>query len=436
MAAIPPPTAAGVDSLERKRTRKGEQFTDPRDVNLHAVDFTFADALAELTADQWAWFLAYRATCVAEVQRLRLLSSGTTPLAPPPSPAPAVAVATPSPVALPQDESSSLVQRPPPLPLPPPPRDPWERHYIANKGLFPVKNYIVHAFRRSIVPAGFDFDAAMRAAAAADSAGEDAANGAGSPLAVRADRPSPDPTAVSSGSEAPCQRTIMECGCGSGSTILPLMRLFPRDRFVCFDVSQTAVDMLQGHRLRAMATHASIFSCDIAAGGAALDSAMAQRCPDVPKGSVDVVLLIFVLCALPSVAHMVAALRQLRAWLHPTRGRLLFRDFAILDHNFFRYHTQGNVATAASKGVCFLKGDGTMQSFFDMDYLTDVMRLAGFAPCADDETQPDAPLPPSAGPRPAMEFHCNRLVNRKNGKTMNKMFINATFAPVEVTDEE
>ena len=394
----------------RKRTRKGERFADPRQVNLHGVDFTFEDAKSEMTDSQQQWYAAYRTKCLQEIARLR---NATGTLLQQRSEGMLTEV---EPVKVPLSASSS--------------RDPWESHYVVNKGLFPVKNYIVHAFG-DLVPDGFDFDAAMKMHEPDDSVMDEVHQQSPSPRSAdQADEGaalkacanhqedhSASPVDSPKGQQQHPTRIIMECGCGSGSTILPLMRLFPRDRFVCYDVSKTAVQMLQNHRLRACAQNASIFVCDIAGAVTSLEHAMSAHAPDVQKGSVDFVLLVFVLCALPTVGHMVSSLRQLRQWLHPTQGKLLLRDFAILDHNFFRYHTQGNAATAESNGVCFRKGDGTQQSFFEMDYLVDLLALAGFVPCLHGD-----------GSR-KVEYHCNRLVNRKNGKTMNKVFINGTFAP-------
>jgi hypothetical protein len=88
----------------------------------------------------------------------------------------------------------------------------------------------------------------------------------------------------------------------------------------------------------------------------------------------------------------------------------MFRDYGALDHNFFRFHRQEN---EVKDTLNFLKGDGTQQFFFSCEVVRDLFERSGFRSVG-----------PSEG---GLRYHCNRIVNRKNGKTMNKVFVNGTF---------
>lgn len=406
-----------------KRTRRGEKFTPANQVNLHANDFEWVDLLAELSDEDAALYRTFRAKCVERLANVRLrLQKGAPqcdqcfyPLGHPTagrstgdSGALHTEVTTTSsslPIAaattrLAADVGTAVHVHDP---------QQWERHYTTNKQHFPVKNYIVHAFP-SLIPRVHENESSMEALNRLCSAASvlDHAESLDQVIEGKA-APSSPPTTTSPVSDAP-RRIVMEAGCGTGSVTHPLMKLFPNDYFVCHDVSGTAVEILRSHpfaQSHAAAGTLQAFVLDLTEAGHAVENAMARHCQAIRNGSVDFVLLVFVLSAMPSMEHMVHVLRQLRSFLKPKTGRLLFRDYGALDHNFFRFHRQDNMFIESS--LNFLKGDGTEQFFFDVATTEELFALAGLVPAAP------------------MVYHCNRIVNRKNGKRMDKVFVNGEF---------
>ena len=244
----------------------------------------------------------------------------------------------------------------------------WEQHYQHNKGLYPIKNYIAQAF-----PTVF--------------------------LAWEAS----DAKAAEAGTDLDAQapRTIIECGCGVGSALLPLAGLLPRDRFVGFDVSKSAVDLMLRHeRTVASAGRISGFPLDIAA----------EALPAEHNGTADAVLLVFVLSAVGKSQQQVS-LERLRTVMKPG-GMLCFRDYGRYDHNERRFYDGGN--KVADGG--YVKGDGTQQCFFELEATRELFRRAGFV-----EAVP-------------LDYHFNRVHNRKTDVEMRKVFINGVFTPAPAKD--
>ena len=245
---------------------------------------------------------------------------------------------------------------------------------------------------------------------------------------------------------------IMECGCGTGSVVLPLMRylggiedagysaegmatptssdltapppaetledadltqnglrvdadstkpLLQPMHYVCFDISATAVKLLARHddckRFVSAGGKVTTFVHDIAADGNSVP--LPDGCPAIA----DKIFLIFVLCAVP-VPKMGHALQKLRQHLKPGTGELLFRDYAVFDHNHARFAEHRNEVVEGS----YVKGDGTHQYFFEKDATAQLFQRAGFEVVS-------------------LEYHCNRVENRSNRKVMNKIFLNGVF---------
>ena len=337
---------------------------------------------------------------------------------------------------------------------------PWERHYeLTTNNFFPIKNYIHRAF-----------PTLLEGSSSASSGGDSSANGDQSATAKTAPR-----------------RLVMEVGCGNGSAILTFLKHCPHDDYVCFDISATAVRLLTDHAI----TRAFVAAREEEEKGHTEEDSVASRPPPITtfvydicdkvneldeafvaaratemkqakvmtsssspplalsppyrRNTVDQMLLIFVLCALPTVPDMLLAIRRMAYWLRPgafvevadgdgkekrewVGGRLLFRDYAILDHNMLRFlerpaPTTGGKTSAAAKAAVaaaatapalpptspfFLKGDGTSQFFFERSFTERLFGACGLVPID-------------------VSYHCNEVRNRKNGKVMRKVFINAEF---------
>jgi methyltransferase-like protein 6 len=117
------------------------------------------------------------------------------------------------------------------------------------------------------------------------------------------------------------------------------------------------------------------------------------------------VLLVFVLSAIGKSLQK-RSLERLRAAMKPS-GLLCFRDYGRYDHNERRFFDGGN--KVADGG--YIKGDGTQQCFFELEETRSLFREAGF-----EEVQP-------------LEYHFNRVHNRKTDVEMRKVFVNGVFRP-------
>ncbi|KAG5479321.1 hypothetical protein LSCM1_04577 [Leishmania martiniquensis] len=330
------------------KTRGGGVFRSSKDVKLHANDFEWEAKVAELSSSERILVDEYMTRCLAELDRAGSLTS-----------------------------------------LEEVPARHWEMHFTASKHHFPLKNYIVHAFPllRSILG--------------------------------KQDSPV----------------WIMECGCGTGSTLLPIMRECTSTsiHFVGFDISSSALLHFQNHAIAQsylQRNQLTLFPLAIGSPTSLADSdtmtpavkrqrtngnvtlvadALTAADKSLEHQLFDAVLVVFVLSALPTIERMVVALRQLTKTLKPD-GVLFFRDYALPDHNFFRFLAKTDKRL---ESVAFAKGDGTTQVFFHKQFATELFASAGLVEVDDDASK--------------LTYHCNRLVNRKNGKIMDKIFINGAF---------
>ncbi|CAJ1024787.1 putative Methyltransferase domain containing protein [Leishmania utingensis] len=330
------------------RTRNGGTLRYSKDVKLHANDFEWDEKVAELTKAERSNVEKYMSKCLAELSRV--------------------------------GSSSSLEEVP---------VKPWETHFSASKYHFPLKNYILHAFPllRTVLS--------------------------------RQDQPV----------------WLLECGCGTGSTLLPIMSECTslNVNFVGFDISPSALSHFKSHgiaqdylqrnqlKLFTLAIGSAAYVADVDTmvptmkrprtddGVNLVVDALAGADKSLRDQKFDAIFLIFVLSALPTVEKMVSAIKQLKRVLKPD-GILLFRDYALPDHNFFRFLSK---VDNRLEEIAFVKGDCTTQVFFHREFVTKLFASCGFV------TVDDAPS--------RLMYHCNRIVNRKNGKRMDKIFINGTF---------
>lgn len=159
-------------------------------------------------------------------------------------------------------------------------------------------------------------------------------------------------------------RRILEVGCGAGNTIFPLARA--RDDadwqiFAC-DFAPTAVKLVEEFR-EFDPTRMTVFLHDLAR-----DESFA----DIPEGSLDIIVAIFVLSALdPGRLPFVFA--KLARFLRPG-GLLLFRDYGRYDMTQLRFKAHRLV-----RPDLYVRGDGTTVHYFTEEEIADVAQQVGFA---------------------------------------------------------
>ena len=154
---------------------------------------------------------------------------------------------------------------------------------------------------------------------------------------------------------------VLEAGCGVGNGLFPLLRhhLASIDNSHLFgcDFSPTAIDLIQRHPLY-NPDRCTVFVHDITQP--IIHSA-------IPPNSLDCILLIFVLSALPP-AHHARTLTHLASLLRPG-GLILFRDYGRYDLTQLRFKPGRMLSTNHH----YIRGDGTQVSYFDLDELTQMV---------------------------------------------------------------
>ncbi|NP_859076.3 tRNA N(3)-cytidine methyltransferase METTL2A [Homo sapiens] len=155
---------------------------------------------------------------------------------------------------------------------------------------------------------------------------------------------------------------ILEVGCGVGNTVFPILQTNndPGLFVYCCDFSSTAIELVQTNSeydpSRCFAFVHDL--CD------------EEKSYPVPKGSLDIIILIFVLSAIVP-DKMQKAINRLSRLLKPG-GMMLLRDYGRYDMAQLRF----------KKGQClsgnfYVRGDGTRVYFFTQEELDTLFTTAG-----------------------------------------------------------
>ncbi|CAH0519098.1 unnamed protein product [Peronospora belbahrii] len=179
---------------------------------------------------------------------------------------------------------------------------------------------------------------------------------------------------------------VLELGCGYGSAIFPILAACPNVHAQVCDFSAFAIDILQ-HNPEYDATRCRAFVCDIAQ----------EELVGVAPDSIDIVLMVFVLSALPPQSFA-CALEKIFAVLRPG-GIVCFRDYGRYDLAMRRN------AKKLAPGL-YYRSDGTLASFFLREELAQLFEQAGFRMLEN-------------------EYCTVRLRNRKKGVMMDRVWLHA-----------
>ncbi|CAI5745792.1 unnamed protein product [Peronospora destructor] len=189
---------------------------------------------------------------------------------------------------------------------------------------------------------------------------------------------------------------VLELGCGYGSAIFPILAQCPNVHAQVCDFSAFAINILQ-HNPEYNATRCRAFVCDIA------QDELAGVAPE----SIDVVLMVFVLSALPPDSFA-CALKTIFAALRPG-GIVCFRDYGLYDLAMRR-----NAKQLAPS--LYYRSDGTLAFFFSREELALLFEQAGF--CTVEN-----------------EYCTVRLRNRKKGVMMDRVWLHAKFKKAKEQEE-
>ncbi|TYI57589.1 hypothetical protein E1A91_D11G292100v1 [Gossypium mustelinum] len=209
---------------------------------------------------------------------------------------------------------------------------------------------------------------------------------------------------------------VLEVGCGNGSSALPILR--------------RAKEFVAASNVASVENRFWPFYCDFATTGFPKWLAYAncrenlgqkdQICvSDVGEertletgswsmeersccvGGVDFVTLIFTLSAVP-LQIMPTALRECFSVLKPG-GMLLFRDYGLYDMTMLRFEPDQRVGFRE-----YMRSDGTRSYFFCLDTVKNLFNCAGFIELE-------------------IEYCCVTSVNRRNGKSMQRVWVHGKF---------
>ncbi|KCV70129.1 hypothetical protein H696_03590 [Fonticula alba] len=167
--------------------------------------------------------------------------------------------------------------------------------------------------------------------------------------------------------------TVFELGCGAGNTIFPLLAAVddPKFRVLGCDFAESAVEVVRTtpqYAPEEAAGRVHAFVHDLTDGGQPSECFPPE---DVPPGSVDVVVCIFVLSAIP-IAQLDGVFRKIYACLKPG-GVVLFRDYGRHDLAQLRFKKNRYLSDNF-----YVRGDGTCVYFFESAEVDRLATGAGF----------------------------------------------------------
>ncbi|KJE90994.1 hypothetical protein CAOG_02204 [Capsaspora owczarzaki ATCC 30864] len=156
---------------------------------------------------------------------------------------------------------------------------------------------------------------------------------------------------------------IFEPGCGVGNTVLPILQTNrnPNLRVYAADFSARAVELLK---------ETPLFQAEQARCQAFVHDITSTDPYPIPEGSLDVIIIIFVLSAVDP-SKMQDAMTRLARLLKPG-GALLLRDYGRHDLTQLRFKKNKMLSDNF-----YVRGDGTRVYFFSQDDLDSMLTKAG-----------------------------------------------------------
>ncbi|KZV88186.1 methyltransferase [Exidia glandulosa HHB12029] len=219
----------------------------------------------------------------------------------------------------------------------------------------------------------------------------------------------PELVAVSQ-EDAPPAR-VLEVGCGAGNTVLPVLagNLNPHLALYACDFSPRAVSLVQSHELYTSPPAGTIFA-------SVWDLTSDALPEDIEPGSIDIIVLIFVMSALQP-SEWVQAVRNMHTLLRPG-GRVLFRDYGRHDLAQLRFK-----AGRLLEDNFYIRGDRTRVYFFELEELEKIFG----AP------HPDTGVPLFAVDKLGVDRRL--LVNRKRQLKMYRVWMQGKFVKPHTSAE-
>jgi SAM-dependent methyltransferase len=186
-------------------------------------------------------------------------------------------------------------------------------------------------------------------------------------------------------------RLVLECGCGHGCSMFPLLKEFEFD-YIATDFSGTALDVLTEHESFPLYRHRVVLQ--------AWDITRPFETSLQASMNIDAVLCIFVLSALAPSDHL-SALNNMGSLLKTKKGVILFRDYGIHDMTMYRHRVR-------NEETFFTRNDGTLAFYFSKEYVLSLLLAANMEAVE-------------------LEYATVQNVNRKTREVMNRVFLHGVF---------
>ena len=159
-------------------------------------------------------------------------------------------------------------------------------------------------------------------------------------------------------------QSLLEIGCGSGSTAIPISQILGKNAHVyACDFAPKAIEALQ-KRKDYDACRVTVFVTNIARD---------DLLQVIPRESIDAVTMIFVLSAIPP-SYLQATISNISRTLR-AGGKIFFRDYSYGDLSQYKFSMKNQ--SLASDGL-FVRTDNTLVSYFKAEELKNLFTACGF----------------------------------------------------------
>ena len=171
----------------------------------------------------------------------------------------------------------------------------------------------------------------------------------------------PELLSIASDLETPRGATLLECGCGVGNLMFPLIQENP-DIFIhgC-DFSEVAIELVKKNELYTE-TRCNAFQCDLTIPGSIKEHL---------SSSVTMVSLVFVLSSI-SPDKMPTVVQNIAQVLTPG-GFVLFRDYGVYDHAMMRFGPGHKIDTNY-----YFRQDWTRAYYFSLESIEQLFTSNNF----------------------------------------------------------
>lgn len=185
--------------------------------------------------------------------------------------------------------------------------------------------------------------------------------------------------------------TLLECGCGVGNLMFPLIQENPSLFVYGCDISQIAVELVEKNEAYT-STNCKAFQCDLTVAGSLKEHL---------KEKVTMATLVFVLSAI-SPDKMATVVQNIAGVLVPG-GKVLFRDYGAFDHAMMRFGEGHKIDTNY-----YFRQDWTRVFYFSLEDTEVLFSKNGFQICEN-------------------KFVNRKTVNVKEGIDVDRVFVQGKF---------